>query len=101
MPRIRRHPLIADCASLSTSVVICSGPTKNVTRKRNATSWPAVRLPSTPISTPITTTAADAAAALISTIANIVAESRTARTCDAACRSTAESIRAAVRSSTP
>ena len=48
----RRQPAIAFCASLSTSVAICTGWMNSVTRNRNAVSWPIVSVPSTPSSTP-------------------------------------------------
>ena len=38
----RRQPAIAFCASLSTSVAICTGWTNSVTRNRNAVSSPTV-----------------------------------------------------------
>ena len=41
-PRTRRQPATAFCASLSTSVPICTGPTNSCTRKRKASSSPRV-----------------------------------------------------------
>ncbi len=48
----RRQPAIAFCASLSTSVAICTGWMNSVTRNRNAVSWPIDSVPSTPSVTP-------------------------------------------------
>ncbi len=41
-PSTRRRPATAFCASLSTSVAICTGCTNSVTRNRKPTSWPVV-----------------------------------------------------------
>ena len=59
----RRQPATAFCASLSTSVAICTGWTNSATRNRNAVSWPTREPPPTPSSTPTTTTAASASPA--------------------------------------
>src|SRR5680860_1927669 len=74
----RRQPAMAVCAWSSTSVATCTGPTNNVTRNRNATSWPEVSPPPRPISTPTTTTAEVAAAANSSPEVNMNAPSRAA-----------------------
>ena len=59
----RRKPASAFCASLRTSLAVCTGATNSVTRNRNATSVPAEISPARPSSTPTTTTAALASAA--------------------------------------
>ena len=52
MPITRRQPAMAFCASVSTWVPICTGPTNSVTKNANASTLPAVICPSTPSSTP-------------------------------------------------
>src|SRR4051794_33876828 len=44
MPITRRHPAMAFCASVSTWVPICTGPTNSVTRNAKASTLPAVIL---------------------------------------------------------
>ena len=99
-PSTRRQPATAFCASLSTSVPICTGPTKRVTKNRKASSSPSVSPPPIPICTPTTTTAALASPATTSPEENVSATSAWARVAVARCRSMASSMRRPVRSST-
>jgi hypothetical protein len=58
---------------LSTSLAVCTGATNSVTRKRKATSVPAVMSPARPRRTPTTTTAALATAATNSPVTKTTA----------------------------
>ena len=58
MPITRRQPAMAFCASVSTWVPICTGPTNSVTRNAKASTLPAVIWSSTPSSTPTISTPA-------------------------------------------
>ena len=69
----RRKPATAFCASLSTSLAVCTGATNRVTRKRKATRVPAEISPARPSSTPTTMTAALATAATNSPVTNTAA----------------------------
>ena len=75
----RRQPATAFCASLSTSVAICTGWMNSVTRNRNAVSLPTVSSPPTPSSTPTTTTAASARPAASSPVEKLITLVRSAR----------------------
>ena len=52
MPITRRQPASAFCASVSTWVPICTGPTNNVTRNAKASTRPEVMSPAMPSQMP-------------------------------------------------
>ena len=58
MPITRRHPAMAFCASVSTWVPICTGPTNSVTRNAKASTWPEVISPARPSQMPTISTPA-------------------------------------------
>ncbi len=62
---------MAFCASLSTSVAVCSGEMNRVMRNRNASRRPGLIDPPTPSSTPTTTTAAIASEATSSVMGKV------------------------------
>ena len=58
MPITRRQPAIAFCASVSTWVPICTGPTNRVTRNAKASTSPEVISPARPSQMPTISTPA-------------------------------------------
>ena len=58
MPITRRQPAIAFCASVSTWVPICTGPTNSVTRNAKPITLPEVMSPASPSQMPTISTPA-------------------------------------------